>query len=48
MGGLEIEDDDVGKVGAVFVLSTEYKKLIVLPETSSMTYSDISTCKECW
>jgi len=48
MGCLEIEDDDVGKMGAVFVLSTKYKELLVLPETCSMTYSNISRCKGRW
>lgn len=38
MGCLEIEYYDVGKVRAVFVLSTKYKELLVLPETSSVTY----------
>lgn len=37
MGGLEVEDDDVGKMRAVFVLSTKDEELLVLPETSSVT-----------
>lgn len=36
MGGLEIEDNNVGKVRAVFVLSAKDKKLLVLPETGSV------------
>ena len=42
MSSLEIEDDDIGEVRAVFVLSTEYKELLVLPETSSVTYFKVS------
>jgi hypothetical protein len=37
MGCFEIKDDNVGEVGAVFVLSTKYKELLVLPKASSMT-----------
>jgi hypothetical protein len=36
MSGLEVEDDNVGKVRAVFILSAKDKKLFVLPETSSV------------
>jgi hypothetical protein len=37
MGRLEVKDDDVGEMGAVFVLSTKYKELFVLPQASSVT-----------
>ena len=37
MSGLEVEDDNVGKVRAVFILSAKDKELFILPETSSVT-----------
>jgi hypothetical protein len=39
MSRLEVEDNNVGQVRAVFILSSEYKKFLVLPETRGMACS---------
>lgn len=36
MCGFEIENNDVGQMLAMFVLTAEYEKFIALPETRGM------------
>lgn len=37
---LQIENDDVGQMLSVFILSAKYEKLVTLPETCRMAHSD--------
>jgi hypothetical protein len=38
MGRFEIEDDEIRKVGSMFVFAAKYKQFVPLVECSSMAY----------
>ena len=39
---LEVEDDQIGEIGSMFVFSTEYEEFVALVESSSMTWSALA------
>ena len=41
MSGFEIEDNDVGKMLAMLVLTAKYEELVTLPKTCGVSYIEM-------